>query len=177
MMKLAALIIAASLPLASCATDMSESAMEPNTATASAMQPTTAMPYVAAAGASDLYEITSSRLALEKSTNSEIMRFARTMIDHHTRTTQQVTAAARTAGMTPPPPALMPMQQRMIDQLRPLSGDAFARAYVEQQRQAHQMALMLHRNYAQGGDTPQLRQTATAAVPIIEQHIRELQQL
>lgn len=146
-------------------------------ASSSAMQPTTAMPYVTAAGASDLYEITSSRLALEKNTNPQVTQFAQMMIDHHTRTTQQVTAAARAAGMTPPPPQLMPMQQRMIDQLRPLSGDAFTRAYVEQQRQAHQMALMLHRNYAQNGDTAQLRQVAAAAVPIIEQHIRELQQL
>ena len=138
------------------------------------MTPTAAMPYVAMAGASDLYEIQSSQTALQKSQNPQIREFAQMMIAHHTQTTQTVTAAAQSAGMTPPPPQLMPMQADMIAQLQPLSCTEFDRMYVMQQRRAHTMALALHSTYAKSGDTPQLRTAATTAVPIVRQHIDRL---
>ncbi|UZK66667.1 DUF4142 domain-containing protein [Sphingomonas sp. M1-B02] len=139
--------------------------------------PTDAMGYVAMAGSSDLYEIESSRLALQRAQSPAVRQFAQMMIDHHTMTTQQVMQAAQAAGMTPPPPMLMPPQRAMLDELQPATGAAFDRMYLGQQRTAHGMAHALHRNYAQNGDTPQLRQTATAAVPIIQRHIDQLRTL
>lgn len=139
-----------------------------------AAMPRDAMGYVAKAGASDLYEIQSSQLAQQKGASAEVKRFAGMMIQHHTMTTEQVTAAARTAGLTPPPPALEPRQQAMITELQGLSGAAFDAAYVRQQRMAHDEALALHSGYAQNGDTPALRDTAKKAVPIIRQHIAQL---
>lgn len=136
-----------------------------------------AMDYASAAGASDLYEIESSRMALEKSQNESVRSFAQMMIDHHTSTTETVMTAARNAGMTLPSPSLMPAQQRMMDQLRPLTGEAFDKAYLDQQRQAHDSALSLHQDYAEDGATAELRKVASTAVPIIEQHIEELQNL
>ncbi len=139
--------------------------------------PTAAMPYVAMAGASDLYEIQSSQLALQKSRTPAIREYAQMMIDHHTKTTQDVTTAARAAGMNPPPPQLMPMQANLIAQLQPLSDAEFDRTYVTQQRQSHEMALALHTNYSRSGDTPPLRTAATGAVPIVQQHLTRIQQM
>jgi putative membrane protein len=48
---------------------------------------------------------------------------------------------------------------------------------IDQQVTAHEMALSLHQNYASSGDTPALRKTAQAAVPIIQQHLTTAQQL
>lgn len=144
---------------------------------AAAMTPTDAMGFAAMAGASDLYEIQSSQIALQKSQNADVRRMAQMMIDHHTQTTQTLTAAAQAAGMTPPPPQLMPMQQQMIAQLQAADGMAFDRLYVTQQVQAHQMALNLHGNYAQRGDTPQLRTAAQSAVPIVTGHLQEFQRM
>jgi putative membrane protein len=139
--------------------------------------PTDPAGYVAMAGSSDLYEIESSRLALQRGSSPAVKQFAQMMIDHHTMTTQQVTQAARAAGMTPPPPSLLPPQRAMLDQLQPANGTDFERTYLQQQRMAHRMALALHQNYARSGDTAQLRQTASSAVPIIQRHIDELQRL
>lgn len=139
--------------------------------------PTTAMPYVAMAGSSDLYEIESSRLALQEAPTPAVKQFAQMMIDHHTRTTQQVMEAARSAGMTPPPPSLLPPQRTMLDQLRPLRGAGFEQMYLQQQRTAHRMALELHQTYARSGDTAQLRQVAGTAVPIVQSHIDQLSRL
>jgi putative membrane protein len=139
--------------------------------------PTAAPEYIAMAGSSDLYEIESSRLALERAQSPAVRRFAQMMIDHHTMTTQQVMQAAQAAGMSPPPPMLLPPQRAMLDELQPANGADFERIYVRQQRMAHRMALALHGNYAQNGDTAQLRQAASGAVPIIQRHIDELRSL
>ena len=56
-------------------------------------------------------------------------------------------------------------------------GAAFDRLYAQQQVPAHQLALQINSGYAQGGDNPSVRQNATAAVPIIQQHLAEAQQL
>jgi putative membrane protein len=141
------------------------------------MTPEAATPFVMMAGASDLYEIESSRLALQKAQRADVRQFAQMLIEHHTMTTEQVTAAARAAGMNPPPPQLMPMQQRMLDELRAASNAEFDRTYVRQQIPAHEMALALHSNYARSGDTPSLRAAASGAVPIVTQHLQQARQM
>jgi putative membrane protein len=140
------------------------------------MTPTTAMPYVMMAGASDLYEIQSSQMAAQRATRPEVRQYAQMLIRHHQMTTQQVMAAARAAGMRPPPPRLMPMQRQMIQQLQQAGAD-FDRVYISQQVPAHQMALGLHSNYASSGDTPQLRAVAGQAVPIVTQHLQQAQRM
>lgn len=139
--------------------------------------PRDAMGYARMAGAGDLYEIESSRLAQQKAGSGAVRQFGQMMIEHHMMTTQQLTSAARAAGMTPPPPALAPKQQRMIDELRGLSGAKFDAAYLRQQRMAHQEALALHSGYAENGDNAVLRKVAAAAVPIVQRHIDQLAQL
>ena len=142
---------------------------------APAATPTTASSYVIMAGASDLYEIQSSQMALQKSQNAAIRQFAQMMIDNHSMTTEQVTAAARTAGLEPMPPVLQDAQARMLSQLQPLNGAAFDAAYLNQQRTAHQMALTLHGNYARNGDNGALKQVAAGAGPVVQRHIEQLQ--
>lgn len=165
---------AASLSLAACDPAMNG----PETATAPGeMTPTAAMPFVMMAGASDLFEIESSRMAVQKAQRPEVRQYAQMLIQHHMMTTQQVTAAARAAGMNPPPPQLMPMQQRMLDELRATSNANFDAVYLRQQVPAHEMALALHRNYAQRGDTPSLRSAANGAVPIVTQHLEQARQM
>ncbi|MBU3077839.1 DUF4142 domain-containing protein [Sphingomonas quercus] len=133
--------------------------------------------YVAKAGASDLYEIQSSQLALQKAAANEVRQFGQMMIQHHQMTTKQVIEAAHTAGMTPQPPTLEPPQQAMIQELQGLSGQAFDTAYLRQQRVAHDQALALHSDYATNGDNAALRRVAGQAVPIVQRHIDALRAL
>lgn len=149
-------------------------ALAPLTPAIAQTAPTRAPAYVAEAGASDLYEITSSELAQRRARSGEVRDFARMMIDHHRKTTRDVTAAARASGLRPLPPKMNPMQQRMVARLRPLQGAAFEREYLTQQRQAHDMALQLHQGYASAGDRPPLRTVAQSAVPIVQSHIDRL---
>lgn len=169
-----ALAATAAIALAGCQSMGADGAPA---AVAGDMTPGQAMPFVMMAGASDLYEIESSRLALQRAQRADVRQFAQMLIEHHMMTTQQVTAAARAAGMSPPPPQLMPMQQRMMAELRAAPAAGFDAVYLRQQVPAHEMALALHRNYATAGDTPQLRQAANGAVPVVTRHLEQARQL
>lgn len=132
---------------------------------------TQAAAYVDAAGKSDLYEIESSKIALQKSTNSQIKSFANMMIRDHTKTTKATMAAARKAGMNPPPPMANAGITASLNELRNAQGADFDRLYLGQQVPAHQAALDLNQSYAAGGDQAALRMSAKAAMPIVEHHI------
>ena len=168
-------LIALAIVLPACAGTGMFGSEDTPASTANAAMPSSSREYVAMAGASDLYEIESSRLALEKSQNSTVQQFARKMIAQHTQTTAKVTNAARTAGLTPDQPKLMPMQEDMMAELRRApAGEAFDRTYIAQQRRAHDMALALHSGFAETGLPLPLRQVAQDAVPVVEEHIRAL---
>ena len=130
--------------------------------------------YLEKAGAGDLYERDSSRLALAKSRDAAVREFAQKMIDDHAKSTADLAASAKAADLKPASPLLSSAQQTMIATLGPLSGAEFDRTYLDQQRKAHAEALSLHRTYAAGGDQPALRQTAAKIVPVIEHHIAML---
>ncbi len=129
------------------------------------------MPYVMAAGMSDLYEINSSQIALQKSKTPAIRSFATMLIKHHTMTTAATMKAAKKAGLTPPAPALDAGATASITELQSASAADFDRLYIGQQIPAHQAALDLHQSYSTGGDQAPLRMTAKTAVPIVKQHI------
>lgn len=169
---------AAAAALTACASNGMAPRTPDGTPMSALAAPTMAMPYLMKAGASDLYEIQSSRIALETSQNADVRRYAQMMIDHHTQTTAQATAAARAAGLTPPPPMLEPHQQAMVAELQAApAGAAFDGLYVRQQVMAHQGALAVNRTYSMQGDTPQLRETAAATVPIVQSHLTEVERM
>jgi putative membrane protein len=144
---------------------------------ASSMTPTQAQAYVRLAASSDMFEIESSRLALQRSQNAQIRQFAQMMIDHHTDMSMQLSAAARASGQMVPT-AMVPAHAQLVTALRAsASVGAFDRLYVTQQRLAHQQALALHTNYAARGDTPALRTVANAAVPAVRAHLQQSQSL
>ena len=64
----------------------------------------------------------------------------------------------------------------LADMMRDLeggSGAAFDRAYAMHQTHSHAMALNLHRTCAERGDRAEPRTVASAAVPIVTQHLEE----
>ena len=140
--------------------------------------PTTAvLPFLALAAQGDVYEITSSQLAVMRSQNPSVKRFATMLIDHHSRTTNVALTQAKAAGIMPAPPVLGPQKRSMIDALIAAGAADFDRVYLQQQIPAHEEALALHTTYAASGDTPQLRTAAAGAVPIVRQHLEEVRRM
>ena len=143
-------------------------------ATAQVMAPAE---YVAAAGGSDLYEITSSRLVLETTADPRIRRFAQMMVAHHTQSTADVKAAAARSRVSAPPPALNPLQTELVAELGAERGAARDATYVAQQRASHGQALAVQKAYAAEGTAPALRAAAGTIVPVVESHIAMLKKM
>ena len=133
--------------------------------------------YVATAGASDLYERTSSQLVLETTQDPKVRQFAEMMIQHHTKSTADVRAAANRSKVRATPPKLMPTQDELIAQLRAESGPSRDRAYVAQQKASHNQALAVQQAYAASGTAPALKAAATKIVPVVQQHIELLKSM
>ena len=127
--------------------------------------------YVMAAGASDQFEIQSSRIALAKSPNAATRRYAQMLIKDHQKTTAATAKAAVKAGLPAPTPMLDPAAQPSLDELTAAAPTDFDRLYFGQQGPAHQAALDLHQSYAAGGDKAPLKLSAKAAVPIVQRHL------
>ncbi len=142
-----------------------------------AAAPRQAQAFLFKAGGSDIFEIVTSQMALQHSVNPAVKAFASMLIADHTKATTDALNAAKSAGVMAPPPELSPMQKSMIAQLAATPPAQFDRVYLSQQLPAHQQALALVRAYANGGDTPALRQAASALVPVVEGHIAVVRRL
>ncbi len=133
--------------------------------------------YVAKAGSSDLYEIQSSQLAVQRARRPDVREFAQMMVADHNRTTQLVTEAARSDGLSPPPPMLEPRHRTMLRQLERAGNRDFDRMYLGQQLVAHQEALALHRTRARSRGGVALTRVAASAVPIVQGHLAHVRRL
>lgn len=138
----------------------------------------TAAGFVGRAALSDMYEIESSRLALQRSQSQEVKRYAQMMIDAHTGTTRQVAEIIRTGNLQITSPASLDRagSDRIAD-LRSASDADFDDRYIDQQTAAHQSTLALMRDYAGSGDNAALQAFARATAPTIEEHLRMVQAL
>lgn len=135
--------------------------------------------FVKEAAMTDAFEIEAAKIALEKSRNDGVRRFAQHMIDEHTKmSTQLKSAAANQRAATGEPAAEMDRAHRgKLDDLRKASGADFDRKYVQMQVEGHQKALKLHQDYAKSGDEAALKKVATEAVPHVQAHLQQAQTL
>lgn len=145
-------------------------------AVAATAAPMAASTYVMKAGASDQYEIQSSKLVMN-SHNAGIKQFANQMVADHTKSTADVKAAAMQAHMHPKPPHLDAMGARNVAALRRVSGAARDRLYVSQQKTSHHMALQLQQGYAANGSVAPLKTVASNIVPVVQGHIDMLNRM
>jgi putative membrane protein len=130
-----------------------------------------AVDFVAKAGASDLYEQTSSKLVLASTHDAGVRRFATEMVKDHSKSTQMVKTAALRSGLHPKPPMLDAKKQAMVADLRKAKGADRDRLYLDQQKQAHAEALSLMQDYAAAGSDAALRKAAGDIVPVVQHHI------
>lgn len=125
---------------------------------------------------SDIFEIESSKLALQKG-NAATKAFAQQMIDAHEKTAElkglidggKVTAPAAT-GMSD-------AQKKSFDELKDLSGKEFDDAYQDDQEDAHEDAVDVFKRYASEGENADLKAWAAKTLPALEHHLKMAEDL
>ncbi len=127
--------------------------------------------FVAVNGSIDLFVISSSELALQRSSSPRVRDFARTMIEAHKGTSAQLSLAGRRLNLLPSA-TLLPGEQAMLGALE--ASARFDTEYVRDQRTVHEKAVKLDSAYAANGRSPTLRAVAEEALPIEQRHLRLL---
>jgi putative membrane protein len=128
--------------------------------------------FVMNAAMGDMFEIESSRLALERAAGDQVRRMAQQLIDDHTRTSGELMQLAQPKGLTPPA-ALDTRHAAMLSRLRNLSGAAFDREYLRLAGvRAHEQAVKLFRDQSRKGSDADLRAFAARTLPALEGHLQ-----
>ena len=120
---------------------------------------------------SNEFEVTSSELALQNSQSEDVGMFAEHMIHDHTEAGTKMEAAAAEQG------SLEAKHQGMMDELSGTSEEEFDQLYLSQQLTAHEEAVALFSSYAQEGEEGPVKATAQELLPILEEHLQEVQSL
>lgn len=135
--------------------------------------------FVNLAGQSDMLEIQSSKLALQKSDNAKTKAFAQHMIDDHTKTSTELKdlVSGGKVKVNPPPASLDKSHQAKLDKLTKLQGKDFTKQYDDMQVSAHKDAVSLFERYGKDGDNPDLKSFAARTLPKLQEHLKMAQDL
>ena len=126
---------------------------------------------------SDIFEIESSKLALQKG-NAATKAFAQQMIDAHEKTTAELKGLIEGGKVTAPAATGMSdAQKKSFDELKDLSGKEFDDAYQDDQEDAHEAAVDVFKRYASEGDNADLKAWAAKTLPALEHLLKMAEDL
>ena len=127
------------------------------------------------AAMSDMNEIMSGRVALERAASDEVKRYAQQMIDDHTRMSDELKTLASAKGVTLPTDVSAKMRRDMA-KLQTMSGAEFDRMYIRMAGdKAHRDTLKeFQRQIARGSDAETVAQ-AQKGEPIVRMHLEMAQ--
>ncbi|MCE6949552.1 DUF4142 domain-containing protein [Cereibacter sphaeroides] len=121
------------------------------------------------AAVSNMFEIQSSQVALEKGVEGEVADFAQRMVDDHTAAGERMKAAASEAGVEVPA-ELDAEHQAKLESLQAAQGADLMRAYVDAQMQGHEQAVQLFEGFSTGGPDGPLKDFAGETLPTLHDH-------
>jgi putative membrane protein len=127
--------------------------------------------FVVKVAISDMMEILSSQLALDRQPDANTKPFAERMVKDHQQTSKELKALVDGGKVKVSlPTGLDAEHQKKLDELKLGSGKDFDRAYDQMQVQAHEDAVALFSEYALSGDNPDLKSWTAQTLPHLREH-------
>jgi putative membrane protein len=125
----------------------------------------------------DVFEVESSKLALEKKIAAD-QAFAQRMVHDHTQTTEQLKRLIDTGAVKAPlPSGLDEQHKQMLEKLRGENGPDFSKDYNRMQLAGHKQAVALFEAYAKTGDNAALKSWAAKTLPHLQEHLAMAEKL
>ncbi|MGI2904218.1 DUF4142 domain-containing protein [Tolypothrix sp. VBCCA 56010] len=132
--------------------------------------------FITKAAQSDMTEIQTSQLALQKSKNKSVRDYAQMMIKHHTESSKELKPIAQSKNVTLPT-TIGPENTALLTSLKKVSGSQFDQAYMQGQVQAHTKTDAEYQKYLNQGQDPQLKAFASKIEPVVAQHLQMAQKM
>jgi putative membrane protein len=128
----------------------------------------TAQDFVSKAAVGGMFEVDSSKVALDKSEDQSVKDFAQKMIDDHSAANAKLETIAGEQKLEVPP-ALDAEHKADLDALNAAAAPVDD-TYVKLQRDAHAEAVALFESYSQDGDNAALKAFASETLPTLKMH-------
>lgn len=130
--------------------------------------------FVHLAGTGGMAEVEAGKLASSKAQNPAVSRFAKMMVDEHSKTNERLKALAGKADI-PLPPGLDPDHKATLAKLETLSGAEFDRAYMHAQLIDHQKTVQILQWELSNGQDAHLQKLAAETLPGVLKHLEHAQ--
>jgi putative membrane protein len=123
-----------------------------------------------AAASAGMLEVESSKLALERSQNEDVKKFAQTMVDDHTKAADELKTLAASKNVTLPT-AMSKHHQMMYDHLKDeKTAKDFDSAYQNVMVVSHKEAVTLFSKVSTDSKDPEVKAWATKTLPTLQHH-------
>lgn len=133
--------------------------------------------FVREVSSSDVFEIESSKLALERGDDAT-KAFAQQMVTDHQKTSTELKQLVESGevkatldGKT------SSAHQDMLDDLKKLQSAEFIEQYKEDQVSVHEDAVDLFQRYSESGENPALKAWAAKILPALQHHLKAAEDL
>lgn len=120
-------------------------------------------------------EVENAKLALEKSTSTDVRDFATHMQADHSKTNAELAALAKKLNLEVPDEAtLVAKAKKLILEER---DESFDKAYANNQVVAHEKTVELFKKEAESSDNAELKAFAKKTLPTLQHHLEMAKQL
>jgi putative membrane protein len=122
-------------------------------------------------------EVKWAELAMQKSTDKAVKKYASKMMKDHTKANKNLMKVAAKHNMTLPT-TMSEDQMQVTSQLQQASGAEFDRMYIQMSGvDAHQKMQALFQGEISGGTDADLKSFATKTLPVVQMHLQMAQEM
>ncbi len=129
--------------------------------------------FIKMAAISGLSEVQAGQVA-EQNGDASVKAVGQRMVTDHSKANDQLAALSQQLG-DPAPTTLPASQTAMITKMQGMSGSSFDTSYLKAQAAAHKKAIALFKHEIADGSNSQLKQFASATLPVLQQHLSMIQ--
>lgn len=116
------------------------------------------------------------KMAEDRAATSEIKDFGKKLAQDHTSDYGQISELAAKTGAEVPK-GIDKLDDRHIASLDKLKGKAFDRTFLTQETAEHERLVKAFKEEAEHGDNPEIKDYANKALPVIQGHLHDAQDL
>jgi putative membrane protein len=121
-------------------------------------------------------EVALGKLALSKTSNESIKKFAQMMVDDHSKANDELKEIAKKKNITLPE-AVDTDHQKKMDDLDKKKGTKFDKAYVDAMIDGHKKTLDMMNKEAKDGKDADLKAFAAKIAPTVQMHLDAIKKI
>lgn len=122
------------------------------------------------AASGGMMEVELGQLAANKAISADVKKFAKMMVDDHTKANNELKSLAAQKGITLPA-MLMEKHQKMVNDLTAKTGKEFDKEYMNMMVDDHKEDIDAFEKAAEKGNDADLKAFAAKTIPTLKQHL------